>query len=570
MARVKSKDRVSKQEALKRFGDQLLEGLSRKSIRSCSAWAEQYRVMNNPDPRLNGPMRFKYYPWLKGMHDCTSELVVGQKASQVGYSETLLNRVFYINDIYGGDALYVLPARSPHATEFTASRFNPALESSAHLRNLYSKVDNVGHKRAGTANLFIRGSRSKTGLKSISTGFVVLDEVEEMDQNNIPLAFERTTGQLRKEIWMVSTPSSEGVGINRYYQRTDQGHFLFKCQSCSKFIEFKYPDSIEIVTDNPDDPNIHNSRYRCYECDATIPHLDKWEWLSTGLWVPQFQNKTGTGFYINQMYSPQISAPEFAQAALRAITNDVDEQVFFNSKLGMTHAVKGASVSDADITNCMKAHTTESDLSNKVRTMGIDVGSWLHYVILEWTLPKTVTNKLDPSPECVAKLIRFGKVKTFEELNTIVRDNTVKYSVIDANPERRASYSFCMKNFKKSSMCYYVNGASGRFFKEKTAQDEVITDEPSVCVDRTAWLDLTLSRFRNKTILLPSNIDLEFRENIKSLTKQYKKDREGNVVVKYVKKDDTPDHYAHACNYAEIAFPFAIGIAANQFMTSKV
>jgi phage terminase large subunit GpA-like protein len=131
------------------------------------------------------------------MHDSEAELNVGQKSAQMGYTETVLNITFYNIDVRNIDCLYVLPAKTPDASDFSAARFDPALELSPHLSKIFSEVKNVGHKRAGTTNLYIRGSRSRAGLKSVPVGFIVLDELDEMTQENVRwLLKERRSGQL--------------------------------------------------------------------------------------------------------------------------------------------------------------------------------------------------------------------------------------------------------------------------------------------------------------------------------------------------------------------------------------
>lgn len=123
------------------------------------------------------------------MHDCWAERMVGQKAAQMGYTEAALNKAFYAIDVKRESVLYILPARVPNAANFSSSRFDPAIEASPYLGSLFTDVKNVGHKRAGIASLFIRGSKSKADLKSDPTAVMIFDEVEEMVQKHIPLAF---------------------------------------------------------------------------------------------------------------------------------------------------------------------------------------------------------------------------------------------------------------------------------------------------------------------------------------------------------------------------------------------
>src|ERR1700761_1353459 len=94
-----------------RFAERVAAGLKRKSLTTCSRWAEACRVMGGAS--FPGPWTFKNHPWLLEMHDSTAELNVGQKSAQMGYTETVMNIVFYSIDIKGMDCLYVLPNEHP-------------------------------------------------------------------------------------------------------------------------------------------------------------------------------------------------------------------------------------------------------------------------------------------------------------------------------------------------------------------------------------------------------------------------------------------------------------------------
>src|SRR2546423_8716459 len=115
------------------FLERLSSGLKRHSLTKPSKWAEAYRIMGPPFP---GKWTFRYHPWLREMHDSTAEFNVGQKAAQMGYTETMLNIVFYKIDVGSIDCLYVLPSKTPDASDFSAARFDPALELSPHLSKI--------------------------------------------------------------------------------------------------------------------------------------------------------------------------------------------------------------------------------------------------------------------------------------------------------------------------------------------------------------------------------------------------------------------------------------------------
>lgn len=531
------------------FRNQIKQKLTRTLITSPSKWAEEYRVMGGSRP---GKFRFKYFPWLRGMHDSKAELNIGAKSAQMGYTETLLNVIFYSIDIRQLDCLYVLPNKVPDSSDFSSARFDPALELSPHLHDLFSDVKNVGHKRAGGANLYVRGSNSRSQLKSIPVSVIGMDEIDEMNQENIPLAFERTSGQIEKYIWMISTPTIPGHGIDKYYERTTKEHFFFKCPGCSKYIEFEYPDSLVICGDDLNDPRIKESHTICTQCKKVLGQEDKWEYLDTGIWVPTYKERDPRGFHINQMYSSSIQPMHLAQSYFKGLTNPADEVELFNSKLGLPHITEGARVDDIHIQNCMGNYITSDSYipKNKVITIGIDVGKWNHYEVDEWTIPRQF-QYADANMVCQPRVIQYGKVRTFAELDALVFKYEPRAVVIDMNPETREAQRFAIRHHGRVYLCLYPNTSNAERLTEKH-------DSYQVNANRTSWLDTSLGRFHNGTIQIPSNVDLEYKSHIKAPVRVYKFDKDGNPVGRYITDHEAPDHYAHARNYAEIALPLAL------------
>lgn len=540
------------------FKERIASGLQRKSITKCSQWAETYRIMGPP---FAGKWNFRHHPWLWEMHNSEAEFNVGQKSAQMGFTETALNITFYNIDIKGVNCLYVLPTKTPDAGDFSASRFDAALELCPHLQNMFSDVKNVGHKRAGNANLFVRGSRSRAGLKSIPVAFVVLDEVDEMDQDNIPLALERSAGQVEKAAWAISTPTLPMVGINKLYEESSKEHYFFKCTSCSRHIELTFPDCLEITAEEVTDPRVEESFLKCSACKNKLIHETKPDWLQKAIWVPSYSDRPHRGFQINQLYSSTVAPAKIAKSYLRSLSDPTEEQEFYNSKLGLEHIVAGAGVTEGDLERSRGSHK-KGLRSQFITTIGIDVGRVLHYEIDEWRIPGNV-NSIDLNVMARCRVIDFGKLQHFEELDELMRSYRIHAGVIDANPERRKAYEFAMRFPRIIYLCFYGVGMQGK-------QIHVGKDmEPTITVDRTSWLDLSLGRFKSlePSIKIPIDVNLEYKEHMKSLVRVFERDKLGNPIGRYV-KGSGEDHYAHARNYAEIALPFACSFATNQDIES--
>lgn len=534
----------------------LANGLTRKSIQSCSRWALAYRVMGKPYP---GPWTFKHHPWSREVHDSTAELNVIQKASQMGFTEAALNRVFYMMDVHRTDCLYLLPAWYPDARDFSSGRFDPAIESSPHLKLLFSNVKNVGHKRAGIVNLYIRGTHGKSGLKSVPVGYITLDELDEMEEGNIPLALERMSGQLDKRCDMISTPTVDDHGINAFFKLSTQEKFVFPCPRCSKITDLTFPECLVITGNNLNDPNLENSHLICKECKGVLKHESKEEWLGAGFWVPTNKNGHGRGFSVNHLYSSTVRPQDIARKYLKAQISQSDEQEFYNSGLGVPHIVAGACITPEQLVAARRSyHSTEVAARNnkRIRTIGIDIGKWNHIEVVEWIFEGTPSYDLNLF--ATAKVLLATKVPRFEDIDTIIKQYQVDCGVVDAAPERRLSKELCDRFPGRMFMCIYSNSSRGKDIK-KSAD----TYDPQILVDRTYWLDLSQGRFLKGNITLPRDIPQEYEDQVSRLVKRYVKDKNGNPAATYLTRGHD-DHYAHARNYSEIALPLAASVAYNQ------
>ncbi len=537
------------------FRNAITDGLRRRSIDTPSKWAKNYRIMPAPYPGLWTP---DPAPWTLEMHDSTAPVNIGQKSAQMGYTETVLNITFFNIDIKSQDCLYILPSKTPDASEFSAARFDIALELSPHLSNLFSNVKNVGHKRAGAANLYLRGSNSRSGLKSIPVAFIAFDEVDEMNQENISLAEERTSGQIQSLIWKISTPTIPNKRINKAFLESTQEHYTFKCPHCKRHTELIWPDSIVIVGEHVNDPQIYDSYLICKECKVKLDHETKREWLGidNAKWVPFGDPQVDTrGFYINQLYSIPKHPSAVVKKYFEGLIDKASEQEFHNSKLGLPHIVEGAKLNEIEInSNIITRKKTDKIPENRLITMGVDQGKWLHYEVAGWQFP-SFTNDLNMSATC--EILTEGKCVDFTELSVLMRQWQVIKCVIDAQPDTRMAYEFACNFWGHVDLCYY-----GRGQQKKSIVISPDEDQHIITVDRTSWLDVALNRFRTHTIAIPQDTSQEYKDHLCNLIRHYRKDKYDNLISEYLNMG--PDHFGHARCYNEIALPLAASLASNQ------
>lgn len=552
------------------FARAIASGLKRKGITRASKWAESYRVMGNPYPGL---WTFNRHPWLLEMHDAPDRKIVGQKAAQMGYTEWAMNMAFFYMDVKGQDVLYVLPT-SDDASDFSAARFDPALELSSHLRGFFANVNNVGLKRAGNSILYVRGSHSRSKLKSIPAPVMIWDEVDEMPAASLSLGEERQSGQDDYRTLMLSTPSIEDKGINAEFKLSTQDHYFFKCPSCSRYTELIYPDCLVITAEDLTDPALKESHLICKECKNVLPHDDKPDYLKhklrggTGQFVSSHEGRETRGFHVSQLYSTtqKCSPPMIAEAALKARYDQSRAQELYNSKLGLCYAAEGSKVTDTQIDACIEDYIKGvSRATNTWVTMGIDVGAVLHITIKEWThvgawQPGLSIND-QYKPSLLLEIESTGSPDDFDEAYHLFHQYGTHACVVDAEPERRAAMQFAQRIWGRVYLCDYLSSQAGR---------EMIQNEEEVTLkaNRTAWLDLSLGRYKGGLISLPKDISHTFRKHIREPTRVLKEDKWGNPYATY--ENANADHFAHSDVYSEIALPLAVSLGTNQTISDLV
>lgn len=540
----------------------IADGLRDRTLTSCSRWAANRRIMGGD---FAGPYSWKHHPWVRELHDSWAPFNVAMKGAQLGVTEVAINRALYIIDKMKRDVLYVLPT-TVTASDFSKTRFGGALSLSPYLKNLFTDTNSVGLKQAGANALYIRGSRGDSNLVSIPVSELILDEVDRMQQRTITLALERLSGQLHKHVWAISTPTIPEYGIHKLYLKSSQEHYYFRCPACSRLTELVWPECIEIIGESINDPRCNESFLKCKECKNKLHHEAKPEFLAAGDWQSTLTspNMDFRGFHVNQLYSFTVTPGELVVAHFRGFGDEFAAKEFHNSKIGLPYIGTGARISDAMIDDAIKDYTTAGDRptigGQRLITLGADQGKTGYIVIKEWFIEGNPGN--DINAVAIPKVVWFGKFGEDEWglLDDLMREWQVLYAVVDADPQINEARRFCKRFHGYAALCRYRRGQSAK--EISVAEDD--TGVPMLTVDRTNWLTATLGRFKSRPprIQLPRDIAHDFRDHLKNLVRTYERDETGNVTATFV--EIGPDHFAHACNYAEIALPMAAAITSNQ------
>jgi hypothetical protein len=516
-----------------------------------------------------GQYGWKYHPWVREILDSQASFNYAMKAAQMGITEVAINRALFVIDRLHRDVLYVLPT-ALNASDFSKARFNTALKLSDHLNDLFTDTDTVNLKIAGANNLYIRGSRGDSNLKSVPVSDLILDEVDEMEQKAYLLALERLSGQLEKHVWAISTPTIPNFGIHKVYQGSTQEHFIFKCPHCGKRTEFIWPDCIEIVGETVYDPRCKDSFLKCKECKRKLEHEAKLDFLRDATWevTNLAADSERRGFNISQLYSYTVTPGELVVAYHRSFGDEAAAKEFSNSKLGLPFLGDGAQITDDMLDRCLKNHTINDPRpevgGKRLITLGADQGKTGYISVCEWLLPEY---DRDINAVAICKLLWFGKFgeEDWGILDELMREWQVLAAVVDADPNINEARRFSRRFWGYVWLTRYRKGLTAR---EMTIVEG--DNAPIAQVDRSNWLSCSLGRFKVQPprIMLPRDISLDYREHLKNVVRTYEKDEFGNPKLMYVSTG--PDHYMHSLTYAEIALPLAAAITENQDITRLV
>jgi len=480
------------------------------------------------------PYSFEGYEYLVEPVDLITEKFIVRKGAQLGWTEAIgINRVLYGIVVRRASALYLLPT-GDDVSDFSAARMNPAIEDSPLLSQLFTQINNVGLKRAGSISLYLRGTNSRTKLKSIPVGELYLDEYDEMDPANVTLAKERLSGHKVKYEVNFSTPTIPEYGIDKEWRNSDQRMYVVECPFCKRKQYLDWPGNV--VWDESDSST---ASFCCQDCKHLWTYDDRAIAIKLGKWVVTNPNGSYPGYWINQLCSRTLTAVEIVRKFITSEENDIKKKEWFNSVLGMPYVPKGGLLSLVEIRNV----TTGPCMLNASAgcTMGVDVGAYYYYEIARWNGGRQ------------KEVVRVGRVKNTEELYPLMHNYAIWRCVMDANPERREARRFADHFRGRVFLAFYPTA------KEELKKKVAEWDEANniVSIARTESLDITLGRFRRQgEIILPRDIPDEYVQHLRNVVRTLEEEERdgqptGRVFSKYL--ETGPDHYVHASNYNDVA-----------------
>jgi phage terminase large subunit GpA-like protein len=331
-------------------------GLRPDSILLVSDWADANRILSQTASSEPGKFRTERTPYLKEIMDTLSpsssiEKVVFMKGSQIGGTEAGNNWIGYIIDQAPGPMLVVQPTVEM-GKRWSKGRLAPLIEDTLCLRDKVKDPrsrdsgNTVQSKEFPGGIVVITGANSAVGLRSMPVRYLFLDEIDayppdaDSEGDPLTLAIQRTSTFARRKIFIVSTPTIQGLSrIEKEFSETDQRYFFVPCPHCGFFQILKW-ENIHYDTDP------FQAVYVCECCKRNIENHHKTEMLSKGKWRATNEEKANSkvvGFHLSSLYSPVgwLSWKQCAQNYEIAKEDDQLLKAWTNTTLGIPWEEKG-------------------------------------------------------------------------------------------------------------------------------------------------------------------------------------------------------------------------------------
>jgi len=465
------------------------------------------------------PFTFKRHEYLWEPYQDDHPHLVEEKAAQMGLTSKAMLRVAY-GARYKGyrGILYLFPSKSD-VTDFSKGRIDPLIsENPDTIGKWLRDADAANIKRIWNAFLYLRGMKSRVGLKSIPVDLIVFDELDEAPQNAVDMAVERMGHSEYKEILKLSNPTLPDYGIDAAFHETDQRYWLLKCSSCGQHtcLEDTFPDCLLTVKGG----RVIRACQKCqHELDPSI-----------GQWVakrPAITDKRG--YHYSQLFSHFVDPADILHQ-YRTTNNLTD---FFNLKIGVAYVEAANRLSVQEVLNlCGSEGVADSDSGPCY--MGVDQGKDLHVVIGKKQI------------QMAGKIVHMGIYRDWSELDRLMQNFSVSRCVVDALPETRNARAFAERHRGKVYLNYYNEHQKGHYAWNE--RDHIVT------CNRTESLDASHQEIIKATISLPRSCEIvqEFARHLHNVAKKLEEDEEsGSKRYVYVKLG--PDHFRHAFNYEAMA-----------------
>jgi phage terminase large subunit GpA-like protein len=378
-----------------------------------SEWADAHRILSPENSAEPGQWRTDRVPYLREImdtyNDPATREIVFMKATQVGYTETLLNIIGYCIDVEPCPILWLLPDQKA-VEEISKARLTPMLRDTPRLAGKVKaprsrdSSNTIAGKQFPGGRLALVGSHAPNDIASRPIRIVVEDENDRFalssgkEGDPSALAANRQAWFWNAKTIKGSSPTVKGRSkIERDYNASDKRVCYVPCPYCKhrqvlRWANVKW-DKVKNAKGKTVEHYPDTATYQCEHCGEPWDDADRWTAIKDPQWKATAPFRGIAGFHLPQFYSPTVKLSAMVTKFLTAYGKlpgthpDQNLQISFtNTCLAETWEETGETVDASMLTNRGEPYGPD-DLPDGVlfATAGVDVqGNRLEVQIVGW------------------------------------------------------------------------------------------------------------------------------------------------------------------------------------------
>lgn len=481
-----------------------------------SLWMLQHEMKTS-----NGlPFEFENHNFMWDIMNDLSPLQVGLKPPQIGWSESLIAKSFWVADHLRKDIIYTLPTATDR-DDMVGAKVNRIIAQNQILQKMVRDHDTVEQKTVGSNIIHYRGTFSQKQAMMVSSSLNIHDETDASDaavinQYETRLMANPSDQQWR---WYFSHPSLSGHGVDIYWAQSDKKEWFITCNECNHEQVLTWPESI----------SLERLAYVCKQCKAEIMDSDrrdgKWMATASGIF---------SGYHISQLMCPWITAEKIIESF-----NDPNktEQYFYNYVLGLPYAASDDVITPEQVL----ANVSDDFNSQEDRVIiGVDTGLPIYY---------TMMNKQG--------VFHFGKCEApsavydpYKELEGFLLRWPKAILVSDQGGDLIGIRQLQAKYPGRVFLCFYRKDRKTREVIQWGEKEEL----GKVTVDRNRMLQLMVEQMREGDRIKLNGTREEWKPFAEHFGNIFRVKEETPYGIEYKWERKGADHWVHSLLYALVGW----------------
>lgn len=540
---------------VKTFSQGLQTSVNRHSLKVSEWVLENFKHPRND--RL--PWSFLDHEYQIGIIDETSNDCVVMKSAQVGLSELNIRASLAFCAMHDFRKMaYVLPT-AKFSSEFSSTRFDPAIESSPYIKSVISKdVDNTGVKKIGSSFLIMRGTSGTTSAISVDLDAIIVDEHSFCDQIVLGSFASRLQHSDLKITKDFSTPTVPDFGISALFDISSQARYRVRHSKCGRLVapEF-YSDVVipgfdepmsEYTKEDRFHPGVDNAYILCPHCKRPMDWSDFTNPKGRE-WVHKFPDRPKQGYHVVPWDVPKYNPLSDVLFSIHKYKLHSD---WVNFRLGLDYA---------SAENSFMKGVIENNTSGAGSTLSTVVGAGYNRVFIGADLGKTSWIVIGVATHAGLKIVCAESVKVADlpeaslgmYLVKLFRQLLGQKIIVDAAPNYETSMYLANNLYDKQAYGAYFGGAKANILDIYDFKD----NENIVTMDRDASFDALAKAVNAGVVSFCNQTEIDSAGEsvmVKHLLamKKVKTMTSKGAVAKWTSTG--PDHFAFGLNYCYTAY----------------